>query len=103
MADKILEQILDALKDMNSEQQKLNNQISMIESKMSTIESMMATKDDIKRIDSKLEAISAQVVENTEQLHLLTLGQERQGKALETLALRSIEQETELRELKRVK
>ncbi|EST12954.1 hypothetical protein P343_03815 [Sporolactobacillus laevolacticus DSM 442] len=50
------------------------------------------------------------MVKNSEQLtllaenqNLLIASQQRQDKILETLALRSIEQETEIRHMKRVK
>jgi DNA repair exonuclease SbcCD ATPase subunit len=62
------------------------------------------------RVDQKLNAITDQVVKNSEQLtllaenqNLLIASQQRQDKILETLALRSIEQETEIRHMKRVK
>lgn len=62
------------------------------------------------RVDQKLNVITDQVVKNSEQLtllaenqNLLIASQQRQDKILETLALRSIEQETEIRHMKRVK
>ena len=50
------------------------------------------------KTDAKLESISMDRGEITE-----IKDQERQDKILESLALRSLEQETELRDLKRIK
>lgn len=43
------------------------------------------------------------VTSHTELINTLVKSQERQEKILETLALRSLEQETDIRELKRIK
>ncbi|MBP3039529.1 hypothetical protein J9303_08515 [Bacillaceae bacterium Marseille-Q3522] len=63
----------------------------------------------IERIEPKIDIISKQVVSNSEQLTELSLNQklliqceQRQDKILETLAIRSLEQETDIRELKRM-
>ncbi|EKN64573.1 hypothetical protein P9E76_06925 [Schinkia azotoformans] len=53
--------------------------------------------------DAKLENLSMDMHLMRGELSSLKEGQERQDKILESLALRSLEQETELRELKRIK
>src|SRR5690625_5000401 len=91
-----------------------NNKTSMQEN-VNSIESSMATKQDVERIDNQLDSITKHVVHNSEQLSKLSEkqdlkqlettndSQERQEKILETLALRSIEQEGALKDLHRAK
>ena len=69
-----------------------------------------AIRDRQENTDAKLESISmdinkihGEIVSIKETQQILIQGQERQDKILESLALRSLEQETELRELKRIK
>jgi hypothetical protein len=59
----------------------------------------MATKDDV--VD--IPAIKQAVLEASENINEVVNGQERQDKILESLSLRSLEQESELRALKRIK
>ncbi|HHW37246.1 MAG TPA: hypothetical protein GXX18_08425 [Bacillales bacterium] len=53
--------------------------------------------------DAKLENLTMDMHLMRGELSSLKEGQERQDKILESLAMRSLEQETELRELKRIK
>lgn len=53
--------------------------------------------------DARIESLSMDVHKVIGELTSLKQGQERQDKILESLALRSLEQETELRDLKRIK
>lgn len=61
------------------------------------IKSNMATKKDLGKIEDKLDGITRQVVGNSELIAKLSNSLDRQERILQTLALRSIEQESELR------
>lgn len=54
------------------------------------------------KTDAKLESLTMDVHHMRGELELLKEGQTRQDKILESLAMRSLEQETELRALKRI-
>lgn len=95
--DQKLDLILEKLELLESGQKKLNQIVQAI-------------RDRQENSDAKLESVSMDVhklhgemtnIKETQQI--LIHGQERQDKILESLALRSLEQETELRELKRIK
>ncbi|MBP3041080.1 hypothetical protein J9303_16565 [Bacillaceae bacterium Marseille-Q3522] len=67
-------------------------------------------KSEIRFVHKKLDEITNQVVSNSEQLYelfntqkLILESHQRQDKILETLAVRSLEQETDIRDLKRIK
>jgi hypothetical protein len=59
----------------------------------------MATKADV----ADIPAIKLAVLEVSERLNEMISSQERQDRILESLSIRSIEQESELRALKRIK
>ena len=101
-----------------SELQNLNKRIGHIETEFQTVKSQLDENTQLTKAifhrqeetDAQLDAISMDV----HKLHgemsgikeaqdIIIHGQERQDKILESLALRSLEQETELRELKRIK
>lgn len=85
--------------------------LSLLESSVSeNIEITKALRDRQDETDAKLDALSMDVnklhgvvTSHTELINTLVKSQERQEKILETLALRSLEQETDIRELKRIK
>ncbi|MDU0332572.1 hypothetical protein RW092_20585 [Paenibacillus sp. 3LSP] len=101
MSDQILNQILDKLNEMNS-------RIGSIESGQAELQHIIrAIRDRQEESDAKLEALSMDVhrlngtVEAIkEDLSELKEGQQRQDKILESLAVRSLEQETDIRRLK---
>jgi len=88
----------------------IENNMASMQGDISNIENNMATVQDVNRIDNKLDSITEHVVRNSEHLSELTEkqnlkqlenikdSQERQEKILETLALRSIEQESALKD-----
>lgn len=63
-------------------------------SKLHDIESNMATKEDVARIEKKLDATFEQVAKSAEVINDLAERQERHERILEVLSLRSIEQES---------
>lgn len=73
----------------------LKEELAPVNKRLDGIETSLET------IEKKIDGISNQVAKNSEQLTMLTESQNRQEKILETLALRSIEHETELRNLRR--
>lgn len=94
MSDQILNQILEELQSLKSGQAELQ-------------EITRAIRDRQEGTDAKLEALSMDVhqlngtaVSIKENLSELKKGQERQDKVLESLAVRSLEQETDIRRLK---
>lgn len=90
MGDKILQQILTELQSIKSQLDE-NTQITK------------TIRDRQEETDAKLENLSMDVHKIKGELLSLKEGQERQDKILESLAMRSLEQETELRDLKRIK
>ncbi|MGG5253695.1 hypothetical protein ACQYAD_09385 [Neobacillus sp. SM06] len=82
------------------------NKLEMLESGQKELNQIVrAIRDRQENTDAKLESLSMDVhnirgvitsIKETQQI--LIQGQERQDKILESLALRSLEQETELRE-----
>lgn len=94
LSDQILNQILEELQSLKSGQAELQ-------------EITRAIRDRQEGTDAKLEALSMDVhqlngtaVSIKENLSELKKGQERQDKVLESLAVRSLEQETDIRRLK---
>src|SRR5690625_2578279 len=93
----------------------LENNMTSMQENVNSIESSMATKHDVERIDNQLYSITKHVVHNSEQLSKLSEkqelkqletindSQERQEKILDTLALRSIEQERASKDTQRAK
>lgn len=86
----------------------------VMESKLDLILQKLDVLDEVKEIvtslrerhevtNAKLDALSMSLHEITGEVTSLKQGQERQDKILESLALRSLEQETDLRDLKRIK
>lgn len=90
MSEKILLQMLEELKNIKTQ---TNENTQLIK----------AIHDRQDETDAKLEGLSINVHKLHGELASIKEGQERQDKILESLALRSLEQETELRDLKRIK
>lgn len=87
-----------------NELQNINQRIQNIESGQKELNQMVRViHDRQEETDAKLESLTLDVHKVHGELSSLKQGQERQEKILETLALRSIEQESELREVKRAK
>jgi predicted nucleic acid-binding Zn-ribbon protein len=85
--------------NLKSDVSNLKSQVTNIETRVTNIETNMATKDDV----ADIPAIKQAVLEASEKINEVVNGQERQDKILESLSLRSLEQESELRALKRIK
>ncbi|HEX6594332.1 MAG TPA: hypothetical protein VF095_07070 [Bacillota bacterium] len=62
----------------------------------------LATKHDLNHLATKIDRNFKQIAKNTEQLKKLCVSYKRQEKIIDTLSLRSIEHESELRVLKQV-
>ncbi|WP_100488593.1 hypothetical protein [Sporolactobacillus pectinivorans] len=97
MDESLLKQILDKLNTIDERTKKLDNNQKQFE-------------DHFEQIDKKLNTITEQIVKNSEQITLLResqaaliSGQQKQDKILEMLAMRSLEQESDIRDLKRIK
>jgi len=109
--------ISESIKPIKKELQILNRRVTAIESNM-------ATKQELENLTTKIDTVTHQVASNSEKLDVITEeqnqikqatmdtkedatslkdGQERQDKILESLSLRSLEQETDIRDLKRIK
>ncbi|MEK3935032.1 hypothetical protein MKY41_06885 [Sporosarcina sp. FSL W7-1349] len=87
----------------------LKSDVGTLKSDIETLKSGQAELNDIVRVirdrqdetDAKLESMHMDLHKVIGETAALKQGQERQDKILESLALRSLEQETELRHLKR--
>lgn len=82
---------------MLSELQKLNERVITIENDVSNI------KNDVSNIKSEQQQIKQAVMETNESMKQLNAIQDSQQRIIELLSARSLEQESELRDLKRVK
>ncbi|AMA73300.1 MULTISPECIES: hypothetical protein [Aneurinibacillus] len=78
----------------------LNKIIERLDVQSATLEQL---KMDVAHIQGDVTELKETLQKHDDLLARLIEGQERQDKILESLALRSLEQETELRELKRIK
>lgn len=100
MSDELLKQIVDKLDGLKQE---------LSDFRTETNGKIDAIQKQLDRHDTKLNAITEQVVKNSEDIsqikadqHALVIGQAKQDKILEALAMRSLEQETDIKDLKRV-
>lgn len=96
MSDKLLEQILQELKEMRTEQQTLDKRIS-------TIETNMATKQDVVDISAIKVAVletNTDVKEIKHSVQKLEQIQVDQQRIIELLSARSLQQEAELKRIK---
>ncbi|WP_010632550.1 hypothetical protein [Sporolactobacillus vineae] len=127
MSDELLKQIVDKLSDIDKRLDGvdkrfdgtdkrldgidkrfdgINGRLNGLEKELS--EFRIETKEHFDQHDKKLDVITKQVVKNSEDItqikadqSALLVGQARQDKIFETLAMRSLEQETDIRDLKR--
>lgn len=85
----------------------MEKKLNMILQKLETLdelkEMVLALRERGEETDAKLESLAMDVHKLHGELSSLKQGQERQDKILESLAMRSLEQETELREIRRAK
>jgi hypothetical protein len=99
VSKQLLQQIL-------AELQSTNQRLVSLESDISTIKATMATKEDIALLPLIQQAVietNRNVLESSATIERIEEGQVRHDRILESLSMRSLEQETELRELKRIK
>lgn len=85
--------------NLNDRVTNLETQVHKLDDRVANIEANMATKADV----ADIPAIKLAVLEVSERLNEMISSQERQDRILESLSIRSIEQESELRALKRIK
>lgn len=85
--EKKLDLVLNELKNINTSMNHLETKIENIDTRLSTIE-------------RKTDVVNNQVASNSELLNKINASQKRLEMNVETLALRSIDHETELRELR---
>lgn len=106
-----LDLILQKLDVLEAGQKKLDAGLKALETGQTTLDAglkeiyqiVRALWDRQEETDAKLDSISMDVHKLHGEVTSLKEGQDRQDKILQSLAMRSLEQETELRELKRVK
>lgn len=99
MSEQLLQQIL-------AELQSTNQRLVSLESEISTIKANMVTKEDIALLPLIQQAVietNRNVLVSSTTIERIEEGQVRQDRILESLSMRSLEQETELRELRRIK
>ncbi len=106
-----VELIKSQLNELKSDQKETRQDIALLKSQIKENTALIrAIRDRQEETDAKLEALTMDVhklngfvTEHAGKLDHIVKSQERQDKILESLALRSLEQESELRELKRIK
>ncbi|WP_067931245.1 hypothetical protein [Alicyclobacillus kakegawensis] len=82
----------------------MDDKLDLILQKLESIEAMQKQHGDmIAQLIGVVASTNQKVSDLQSDIAVLKDGQVRQDKILESLALRSLEQETELRELKRAK
>lgn len=99
MSEQLLQQIL-------TELQSTNQRLDRLESDIATMKANMATKENIALLPLIQQVVmetNQNVFEASATIERVEKGQVRQNRILESLSMRSLEQETELRELKRIK
>lgn len=95
--------INDALKPIREDTQLLKEDVVTIRSQLDEHTQLLkALYHRQEETDAKLESLAMDVHHIRGELEFLKEGQTRQDKILESLAMRSLEQETELRALKRI-
>lgn len=102
---------LETLDELKQEFPKLKQEFQELKQEFQDVKTQLnentqlakAIRDRQEETDAKLESLTMDVHKIHGELSSLKQGQDRQDKILEALAMRSLEQETELRDLKRVK
>ncbi|KEF40255.1 hypothetical protein M670_00277 [Schinkia azotoformans MEV2011] len=102
--EQMFEKLMTEIKDIKETQNLMQSQLK------ETNEIVHAIRDRQEETDAKLDSLSMDinkihgvVTEHTEIIQKLVKSQERQEKILERLSLRSIEQEQDIAELRRIK
>lgn len=125
MNEQIVGQILGELKGIRESQQVMQNEIKSMQTEIKSMKSeikdfkesqylmqtqLNETNEIVRAIrhrqeetDAKLDALSMDVHKLHGEVLSLKDGQERQERILETLIIRSVEQEADIRDLKRIK
>ncbi|MCL6576903.1 hypothetical protein [Kyrpidia sp.] len=82
----------------------IESKVSMMDERLLHVESIQKQHGDmITQLIGIVESTNQKVSDMQTDISALIEGQKRQDKIIESLALRSLEQETELREIKRAK
>src|SRR5690625_3935116 len=121
MSEPILKQILSEIQGMKveitgikseitelkSETQDMKSEITRLKSEMQDMKSQMNSRFDsletrTGNLETKVDIIHNQAISNSERLNTISNNQSKQGKVLESLSLRSLEQEADIRVLKRI-
>ena len=109
MTKELLRQILNEVKDIKSEVSDVKNDVNDVKNEQQSM------KNDLQTMKATQELMQAQLNETNISLESVAIhvnfiigevkeikdNQEKQGKVLESLSLRSLEQETDIRVLKR--
>ncbi|MBD2868398.1 hypothetical protein [Paenibacillus arenilitoris] len=106
-----MESIETRIGSLETRMESIETRMGSLETRMESLESgqkelnliVTAIRDRQDEADARFEALSFDIHRILGELSELKKGQERQDKILEALALRSLEQETDIRELKRIK
>ena len=100
MFEKLMNEIQGVKEEVGGLKGELQNVKSQLDENTQLIKALYHRQEET---DAKIENLSHDVHQIHQELTSFKEGQERQDKILESLAMRSLEQETELRELKRIK
>lgn len=104
MGENTLEKILSELQSMNKRIDNMELQMKQGFKKVDGIAEQVATSSEkLDVITEEQRQIKQATIDSREDITSLINGQERQDKILESLSLRSLEQETDIRDLKRIK
>jgi chromosome segregation ATPase len=123
MSETLLKQIVNKLDDMQTEHQRysdlihqlitnvgyLGKQIGGLDLRMDGLEQRMdglvqrmdGLDQRMDGLDQRMERLESKVDDISLEMNSLQEGQERQNRILESLSMRSLEQETQIREIKR--
>ena len=108
---KEIQSIQDDVQGVKDEIQGVKGEIQVVKKDLCQMKSQLHENTELTKaihyrqeeIDAKVENLAMDVHKLRGELTSLKEGQARQDKILESLALRSLEQETDLRDLKRIK
>lgn len=110
MSEVIFNKILEQLNNLSNIQQETNNGIGSLDNKVSSLDAKLdviekqvgLNTEKLNTITEEQKQIKQATIDTKEEIHSLKDEQERQDKILESLSLRSLEQETDIRALKRI-
>lgn len=101
MSDDLLRQIINKLdgldKDLTGFREETNKKLNTI------TKQVVRNSEQLTSLAKKVDKHSEQLTSLTKTQALLIAGQQKQDKILEALAMRSLEQETDIRDLKKIK